>query len=164
MTAANWAMPSSLARRACALTQSSTVTTGKLAPYGLPVAGLVCIGPVEPKHEPRLLMPMTKNLLVSSDLPGPTILSHQPVLFGLPSYSPATWCEALRAWHTNPATGKPYGAAFPVVTVEDWVAAQARLADRLGITQFAAVMGGSLGGMQALAWSIMYPSGCATAW
>ncbi len=59
--------------------------------------------------------------------------------------------------HTNPATGKPYGAAFPVVTVEDWVAAQARLADALGITQFAAVMGGSLGGMQALAWSIMYP-------
>ncbi|MDR7051751.1 homoserine O-acetyltransferase [Duganella sp. 3397] len=59
--------------------------------------------------------------------------------------------------HTNPVTGKPYGAAFPVVTVEDWVSAQARLADRLGITQFAAVMGGSLGGMQALAWSIMYP-------
>jgi homoserine O-acetyltransferase len=59
--------------------------------------------------------------------------------------------------HINPATGKPYGAAFPVVTVEDWVAAQARLADRLGIEQFAAVMGGSLGGMQALAWSIMFP-------
>ncbi|GGE69815.1 homoserine O-acetyltransferase [Massilia psychrophila] len=59
--------------------------------------------------------------------------------------------------HVNPATGKPYGAAFPVVTVEDWVVAQARLADELGIVQFAAVMGGSLGGMQALAWSIMYP-------
>lgn len=59
--------------------------------------------------------------------------------------------------HTNPATGKPYGAAFPVVTVEDWVAAQALLADRLGIERFAAVMGGSLGGMQALAWSIMFP-------
>ena len=59
--------------------------------------------------------------------------------------------------HNNPATGKPYGAAFPVVTVEDWVAAQARLADALGIRQFAAVMGGSLGGMQALSWSIMYP-------
>lgn len=59
--------------------------------------------------------------------------------------------------HLNPATGKPYGAAFPLVTVEDWVAAQARLADRLGIEQFAAVMGGSLGGMQALAWSIMFP-------
>ena len=59
--------------------------------------------------------------------------------------------------HTNPATGKPYGAVFPVVTVEDWVDAQARLADALGIRQFAAVMGGSLGGMQALAWSIRYP-------
>jgi len=59
--------------------------------------------------------------------------------------------------HDNPATGKPYGAAFPVVTVEDWVNSQARLADALGITSFAAVMGGSLGGMQALAWSIMYP-------
>ena len=59
--------------------------------------------------------------------------------------------------HTNPATGKPYGAAFPLLTVEDWVAAQARLADRLGIDCFAAVMGGSLGGMQALSWSIMFP-------
>lgn len=59
--------------------------------------------------------------------------------------------------HVNPATGKPYGADFPVVTVEDWVNAQARVADRLGIEQFAAVMGGSLGGMQALAWSILYP-------
>ena len=59
--------------------------------------------------------------------------------------------------HDNPATGKPYGAAFPLVTVEDWVAAQARLADALGIEQFAAVMGGSLGGMQALAWSMMFP-------
>ena len=59
--------------------------------------------------------------------------------------------------HTNPATGKPYGADFPVVTVEDWVNAQARLADVLGITQFAAVMGGSLGGMQAMSWSMMYP-------
>jgi homoserine O-acetyltransferase len=59
--------------------------------------------------------------------------------------------------HENPATGKPYGADFPVVTVEDWVAAQARLADALGIAQFAAVMGGSLGGMQALSWSMLYP-------
>ena len=59
--------------------------------------------------------------------------------------------------HTNPATGKPYGASFPVVTVEDWVHAQARLADALGIRKFAAVMGGSLGGMQAMAWSTLYP-------
>ena len=57
----------------------------------------------------------------------------------------------------NPATGKPYGASFPVVTVEDWVNAQARLADVLGIERWAAVMGGSLGGMQALSWAIQYP-------
>jgi homoserine O-acetyltransferase len=59
--------------------------------------------------------------------------------------------------HKDPATGKPYGAHFPVVTVEDWVHSQARLADALGIEQFAAVMGGSLGGMQALSWSMLYP-------
>ncbi|MDE2583935.1 MAG: homoserine O-acetyltransferase [Betaproteobacteria bacterium] len=57
----------------------------------------------------------------------------------------------------NPATGKPYGADFPVVTVEDWVESQARLADRLGIHQWAAIIGGSLGGMQALQWSLEYP-------
>ncbi|WP_395140106.1 homoserine O-acetyltransferase [Schlegelella aquatica] len=59
--------------------------------------------------------------------------------------------------HTNPATGKPYGADFPVVTVEDWVQAQALLLDRLGIRTLAAVMGGSLGGMQALSWSLQFP-------
>jgi homoserine O-acetyltransferase len=58
---------------------------------------------------------------------------------------------------TNPATGKPYGADFPVVTVEDWVEAQARLADRLGIERFAGVIGGSLGAMQALQWTLSYP-------
>lgn len=58
----------------------------------------------------------------------------------------------------NPKTGKPWGGAFPVVTVEDWVATQARLADHLGIRQFAAVMGGSLGAMQALTWTTMFPS------
>lgn len=57
----------------------------------------------------------------------------------------------------NPATGKPWGSEFPVVTVEDWVASQARLADHLGIQQLAAVIGGSLGGMQALQWAIDYP-------
>ncbi len=57
----------------------------------------------------------------------------------------------------NPKTGKPWGADFPVVTVEDWVATQARLADHLGIRRFAAVMGGSLGAMQALAWSYIHP-------
>ncbi len=57
----------------------------------------------------------------------------------------------------DPKTGRPYGSSFPVITVEDWVEAQARLADRLGIDCFAAVMGGSLGAMQALEWAIAYP-------
>jgi homoserine O-acetyltransferase/O-succinyltransferase len=57
----------------------------------------------------------------------------------------------------DPRTGRPYGSTFPVVTVEDWVEAQARLADRLGIASFAAVMGGSLGAMQALQWTMSYP-------
>ena len=57
----------------------------------------------------------------------------------------------------NPASGKPFGADFPMMTVEDWVHSQARLADCLGIQQWAAVVGGSLGGMQALQWSISYP-------
>jgi homoserine O-acetyltransferase/O-succinyltransferase len=59
--------------------------------------------------------------------------------------------------HQNPATGRAWGADFPVVTVEDWVDAQARLVERLGITQLAAVIGGSLGGMQALAWTMRHP-------
>ncbi len=58
----------------------------------------------------------------------------------------------------NPATNQPWGSSFPVVTVEDWVAAQARLANHLGINAFAAVMGGSLGGMQALQWTLSYPA------
>ena len=57
----------------------------------------------------------------------------------------------------NPASGRPYGADFPVVTVEDWVDAQARLVQRLGIRRLAAVLGGSLGGMQALAWTLRHP-------
>ena len=59
--------------------------------------------------------------------------------------------------HAHPDTGKVYGADFPVVTVEDWVNAQARLLDALGIEQLAAVMGGSLGGMQALSWTLQHP-------
>ncbi len=57
----------------------------------------------------------------------------------------------------NPASGQPWGAQFPVVTVEDWVASQAMLADYLGIKQLAAVVGGSLGGMQALQWTLAFP-------
>ena len=57
----------------------------------------------------------------------------------------------------NPETGRPWGPTFPVVTVDDWVESQALLADQLGIQQWAAVVGGSLGGMQVLEWTIRYP-------
>jgi len=57
----------------------------------------------------------------------------------------------------NPDTGKPFGADFPIVTVKDWVNSQALLADRLGIRQWAAVIGGSMGGMQVIQWAIEYP-------
>lgn len=57
----------------------------------------------------------------------------------------------------NPQTQRPYGSSFPLVTVEDWVHTQAMLADKLGIEKLAMVMGGSLGGMQALAWAMLYP-------
>ena len=57
----------------------------------------------------------------------------------------------------NPKTNKPFGPDFPIVTVKDWVRTQARLSDFLGIEQWAAVVGGSLGGMQAMQWSISYP-------
>ena len=63
----------------------------------------------------------------------------------------------------NPATGEPWGAAFPTVTVKDWVRTQAMLADRLGVHRFAAVIGGSLGGMQAMQWAIDYPDRIANA-
>ena len=59
--------------------------------------------------------------------------------------------------NTNPATDRPYSATFPIVTVEDWVESQARLMDYLGIQQLAAVICGSLGGMQALQWTIAFP-------
>ena len=60
--------------------------------------------------------------------------------------------------HINPDSEKEYGPDFPVVTVEDWVNSQALLLDQLGISQLAAVIGGSLGGMQALSWTLQYPN------
>jgi homoserine O-acetyltransferase/O-succinyltransferase len=59
--------------------------------------------------------------------------------------------------HANPATGRAWGADFPVVTVQDWVDAQTRVVERFGIPKLAAVLGGSLGGMQALDWALRYP-------
>ena len=58
---------------------------------------------------------------------------------------------------TNPATGKPYGSDFPVITVADMVRAERAFLDAIGITRLAAVAGGSLGGMQALEWAVLYP-------
>lgn len=63
----------------------------------------------------------------------------------------------------NPDTGRQWGPDFPMMTVGDWVHSQARLADRLGIERFAAVIGGSLGGMQVLQWSLAYPERIANA-
>ncbi|MFK3909556.1 homoserine O-acetyltransferase [Pseudomonas monteilii] len=90
-----------------------------------------CIGPGKPIDTERFFVVSLNNLGGCNGSTGPSSL--------------------------NPANGKPYGADFPVLTVEDWVHSQARLADRLGIGQWAAVVGGSLGGMQALQWTMTYP-------
>lgn len=90
-----------------------------------------CIGPGKPIDTRRFFVVALNNLGGCHGSTGPT--SH------------------------NPKTGKAYGPDFPVVTVADWVSSQAMLADYLGIEQWAAVVGGSLGGMQALQWSIAYP-------
>jgi homoserine O-acetyltransferase len=63
----------------------------------------------------------------------------------------------------NPATGQPFGMRFPVITIQDMVAAQARLLDHLGVQRLAAVIGGSMGGMQALAWAVGHPDRVARA-
>lgn len=91
-----------------------------------------CIGPGKPIDSNRFFIVSPNNLGGCKGTTGPTTL--------------------------NPATGKPYGPDFPIVTVRDWVRSQRRLGEALGITQWAAVIGGSLGGMQALQWAIDYPN------
>lgn len=88
--------------------------------------------------------------------PGKPLDTHRFFVIGV--NNPGSCFGSTGPMHASPATGRPYGADFPVVTVEDWVDAQARLLDRLAITQLAAVLGGSLGGMQALAWSLRHPA------
>ncbi|MCU0969069.1 MAG: homoserine O-acetyltransferase [Rubrivivax sp.] len=78
-------------------------------------------------------------------------------LFVIGVNNPGSCFGSTGPMHVNPATGRVWGADFPVVTVEDWVDAQARLLTRLGIERLAAVLGGSLGGMQALAWTMRHP-------
>ncbi len=90
-----------------------------------------CIGPGKPIDTNRFFVVSPNNLGGCKGSTGPTSI--------------------------NPDTNKPYGPDFPIVTVHDWVKTQARLGDILGISQWAAVIGGSLGGMQALQWAIDYP-------
>ena len=91
-----------------------------------------CIGPGKPVDTQRFFVVCVNNLGGCAGSSGPRSL--------------------------NPATGQIYGPDFPLVTVRDWVESQARLADLLGIETWAAVMGGSLGGMQALQWAVDYPT------
>ncbi len=90
-----------------------------------------CIGPGKPIDTNRFFVVCPNNLGGCKGSTGPTTI--------------------------NPETGKRYGPDFPIVTVADWVRSQARLADQLGIERWAAVIGGSLGGMQALQWAIHFP-------
>ncbi len=92
-----------------------------------------CIGPGKPFDTNRFFVVSPNNLGGCKGSTGPTTVS--------------------------PATGKPYGPDFPIITVRDWVNSQARLGAALGITRWAAIIGGSLGGMQALQWAMDYPDG-----
>ena len=91
----------------------------------------VCIGPGKPIDTNRFFVVCPNNLGGCKGSSGPVSL--------------------------NPKTGKTYGPDFPIVTVQDWVQSQARLADKLGIQKWKAVIGGSLGGMQAAQWAIDLP-------
>ena len=90
-----------------------------------------CIGPGKPIDTNRFFVVSLNNLGGCDGSTGPTSV--------------------------DPATANPYGPEFPTVTVEDWVDSQGLLADHLGIDKFAAVVGGSLGGMQAMSWAINQP-------
>jgi homoserine O-acetyltransferase/O-succinyltransferase len=87
--------------------------------------------------------------------PGKAVDTHQFFVIGVNNLG--SCFGSTGPMHADPDTGKVYGADFPVVSVEDWVNAQARLLDALGIQTLAAVLGGSLGGMQALSWTLQYP-------
>ena len=90
-----------------------------------------CIGPGKPIDTRKFFVVSSNNLGGCNGTTGPTSI--------------------------DPQTGEPWGERFPAVTVKDWVRTQALLADTLGIERFAAVIGGSLGGMQALQWAIDFP-------
>jgi homoserine O-acetyltransferase/O-succinyltransferase len=87
--------------------------------------------------------------------PGKPVDTNRFFVIGI--NNPGSCFGSTGPMHRHPQTGQIFGADFPVMTVEDWVNAQARLLDALGIEQLAAVMGGSLGGMQALSWTVQHP-------
>src|SRR5437868_2466923 len=121
-------------------------------------AVLVCHALNASHHVAGVHVGAEKNVGWWDNLVGPGKPLDTNRFFVIGVNNPGSCFGSTGPMHTNPDTGRPYGADFPVVTVEDWVDAQARLLDALGITQLAAVLGGSLGGMQALSWSLRYPT------
>jgi homoserine O-acetyltransferase/O-succinyltransferase len=98
-----------------------------------------------------------KNIGWWDNLVGPGKPLDTDKFFVIGINNPGSCFGSTGPMHPNPQTGRIYGADFPLVTVEDWVEAQLRVIDHLGIDRLAAVLGGSLGGMQALAWALMHP-------
>ncbi|MEY2873606.1 MAG: hypothetical protein RLZZ373_977 [Pseudomonadota bacterium] len=120
-------------------------------------AVLVCHALNASHHVAGVYADQPKNVGWWDNLIGPGKPLDTDRFFVVCVNNPGSCFGSTGPMHVNPDTGRPYGSDFPVVTVEDWVDAQARVLDRLGITQLAAVMGGSLGGMQALGWTLQYP-------
>ncbi|NYG32467.1 homoserine O-acetyltransferase [Sphaerotilus montanus] len=120
-------------------------------------AVLVCHALNASHHVAGVYADQPKNVGWWDNLIGPGKPLDTDRFFVICVNNPGSCFGSTGPMHVNPDTGRPYGSDFPVVTVEDWVDAQARVLDRLGITQLAAVMGGSLGGMQALSWTLQYP-------
>jgi len=120
-------------------------------------AVLVCHALNASHHVAGVYADQPKNVGWWDNLIGPGKPLDTDRFFVVCVNNPGSCFGSTGPMHVNPDTGHPYGSDFPVVTVEDWVDAQARVLDRLGITQLAAVMGGSLGGMQALSWTLQYP-------
>jgi homoserine O-acetyltransferase/O-succinyltransferase len=120
-------------------------------------AVLVCHALNASHHVAGVYADQPKNVGWWDNLIGPGKPLDTDRFFVVCVNNPGSCFGSTGPMHVNPDTGRPYGSDFPVVTVEDWVDAQARVLDRLGITQLAAVLGGSLGGMQALGWTLQYP-------